>query len=97
MKHLLKLIFFLCLPWFGGIALAEDKPNVVFIFVDDQGYYDLGCYGAAEVRTPRIDGLAAKGVRFVRKLRGMAVIFQEEMRRDARPAGEVTLPKTQNR
>ena len=29
------------------------KPNVVFIFVDDQGYYDLGCYGATEVKTPR--------------------------------------------
>ncbi|SVC07325.1 uncharacterized protein METZ01_LOCUS260179, partial [marine metagenome] len=32
---------------------AKKKPNIVFIFVDDQGYYDLGCYGAAEVKTPR--------------------------------------------
>ncbi len=39
-------------------------PNIVFIFVDDQGYYDLGCYGATEVETPRIDALARKGVRF---------------------------------
>jgi len=29
-----------------------EKPNVIFIFVDDQGYYDLGCYGASEVKTP---------------------------------------------
>ena len=38
--------------------------NIVFIFVDDQGYYDLGCYGATEVKTPRIDALAEKGIRF---------------------------------
>ncbi|MCP4890358.1 MAG: sulfatase-like hydrolase/transferase [Planctomycetaceae bacterium] len=42
---------------------ATDKPNIVFIFVDDQGYYDLGCYGATEVATPRIDALAAAGTR----------------------------------
>lgn len=40
------------------------KPNVVFVFVDDQGYYDLGCYGATEFKTPRIDAMAADGVRF---------------------------------
>ena len=46
-------------------ALAADKqPNVLFIFIDDQGYYDLGCYGATEVKTPRIDTLAKDGVRF---------------------------------
>ncbi|VGO18954.1 Arylsulfatase [Pontiella sulfatireligans] len=45
-------------------ALAADKPNVLFIFIDDQGYYDLGCYGATEVKTPRIDALAKNGVRF---------------------------------
>jgi len=37
---------------------------VIMILVDDQGYYDLGCYGAKEVFTPRIDALAAQGVRF---------------------------------
>ncbi len=43
---------------------ADQPPNIVFIFVDDQGYYDLGCYGASEVKTPRIDALAAEGTRF---------------------------------
>jgi len=42
----------------------EEKPNVIFILVDDQGYYDLGCYGAERVETPRIDRMAAEGVRF---------------------------------
>ncbi|MDA7881392.1 alpha/beta fold hydrolase [Akkermansiaceae bacterium] len=42
----------------------EDKPNIIFILVDDQGYYDLGCYGASEVKTPHIDAMAAEGTRF---------------------------------
>jgi len=59
-------IFFpclLCLSWLVP-SLAEAAPNIVFIFVDDQGYYDLGCYGATEFGTPRIDAMAAAGVRF---------------------------------
>lgn len=43
---------------------AAERPNVVLIYVDDQGFYDLGCYGATEVETPRIDRLAAEGIRF---------------------------------
>lgn len=52
----------------SGLCLtlrAEERPpNVVIIFIDDQGYYDLGCYGATEVKTPRIDQLASEGIRF---------------------------------
>ena len=50
-----------------AIAQTSDEatpPNIIFILVDDQGYYDLGCYGATEVKTPRIDRLAREGVRF---------------------------------
>ena len=43
---------------------AADQPNIVFIFIDDQGYYDLGCYGATEIETPNIDQMAADGIRF---------------------------------
>ena len=43
---------------------AALRPNIVLILVDDQGYYDLGCYGATEFHTPRIDALAEAGVRF---------------------------------
>jgi len=48
-------------------ALCEDiqsAPNIIFILVDDQGYYDLGCYGADEIDTPRIDQMAREGIRF---------------------------------
>lgn len=43
---------------------AADKPNIVFIFIDDMGYGDLSCYGNQDVRTPHIDRLAEEGVRF---------------------------------
>lgn len=47
-------------------ACAADvaRPNIVLIVADDLGYGDVGCYGATKVRTPNIDRLAAKGVRF---------------------------------
>lgn len=48
----------------NGLRAESMKPNIVFILVDDQGYYDLGCYGATEFKTPRIDTMAAEGVRF---------------------------------
>lgn len=40
------------------------KPNVIIIFIDDMGYGDLSCYGNTIVKTPNIDALANKGVRF---------------------------------
>ncbi|TWT94630.1 alpha/beta fold hydrolase [Stieleria varia] len=53
----------LCLCCHPVVAVADQPPNIIFIFVDDQGYYDLGCYGATEVQTPQIDAMAAQGTR----------------------------------
>ena len=50
--------------WPMKAIAATESPNVIVIFVDDQGYYDLGCYGATEVETPRIDAMANEGVLF---------------------------------
>ncbi len=52
----------------GGAAGAPapglaPRPNLLLIVADDLGWGDLGCYGG-ELATPRIDGLAAQGVRF---------------------------------
>ncbi len=43
---------------------AERPPNIVLIMADDLGYECLGCYGSASYKTPRLDELAATGVRF---------------------------------
>lgn len=40
------------------------KPNIVFIFADDLGFGDLGCYGNRDIKTPNIDKLASQGTRF---------------------------------
>jgi arylsulfatase A len=43
---------------------AQQKPNVIFILVDDLGYGDLSSYGATKIKTPNLDNLAEKGIRF---------------------------------
>lgn len=47
----------------AGVASAR-RPNVVIIFVDDLGAADAGCYGAKDLKTPNIDAIATRGVRF---------------------------------
>jgi arylsulfatase len=53
----------------GSVALmaaatTPARPNIVFIFADDLGYGDLGCYGAKDIKTPNLDRIAAEGTRF---------------------------------
>jgi arylsulfatase len=49
-----------------GSAHAQNNPNVILINMDNLGYGELGCYGGGIIRggaTPRIDKLAAEGIR----------------------------------
>ena len=46
-----------------GQARAEEPPNIIYIMADDLGYGDLGCYGSKVNQTPKIDALAAGGLR----------------------------------
>ncbi|RPH46136.1 MAG: arylsulfatase, partial [Planctomycetota bacterium] len=49
------------------------KPNIIFILADDLGYGELGCYGQKKIQTPRIDKMAAEGLRFTNAYSGNAV------------------------
>jgi arylsulfatase A-like enzyme len=59
-------------PLLGASALAQQpKPNILFILADNTGYGDIGAYGGGELRgapTPRIDRLAAEGLRLTQFL-----------------------------
>ncbi len=46
------------------MAQAVEKPNILFLFTDQQRLDSLGCYGNPVVQTPNIDRIAAHGVRF---------------------------------
>ena len=45
-------------------AQANEKPNIVFILADDLGYGDLSLHGCTEFKTPHMDSIAQRGVRF---------------------------------
>ncbi|MCK5441440.1 MAG: sulfatase-like hydrolase/transferase, partial [Maribacter sp.] len=64
-------IFFLCIGSFSSMAqennvesIVPDKPNILFILTDDQGYHDVSYYGTTDIRTPNIDKIASSGLRF---------------------------------
>src|SRR5690349_24438470 len=43
--------------------IAQRRPNIIFIYADDMGYGDLGCYGARSIKTPNLDRMASEGLR----------------------------------
>ena len=61
-RFLLPLLF-LATVAFPAIGV-EEKPNIVLIMADDVGYECFGAYGSEQYRTPVLDRLAAKGMRF---------------------------------
>jgi arylsulfatase A-like enzyme len=62
MKPQLALLFALSM---AGVVRAAERPNIVFLFTDDQTVRALRCYGNPDVITPHLDQLASEGVRFV--------------------------------
>lgn len=56
---LLCSLLLVCCSCFGA-----DRPNILIIFTDDQGYADPACFGSTVHRTPNLDRLAAEGTRF---------------------------------
>ncbi len=66
-RHSLNLRYLSCvLAWFSLISCGSDpgdRPNVVLVITDDQGYGDLGCHGNPVLKTPNLDRLAGESVR----------------------------------
>lgn len=63
----MQRLFLLTLVLFTQLTYAQKnitKPNVIYIFADDLGYGELGCYGQKKIKTPYLDQLAAQGMRF---------------------------------
>lgn len=55
-------------------AVGEKRPpNIVLILADDLGYGDLGCFGQKVLKTPRLDAMAAQGMRFTQFYAGSTV------------------------
>jgi arylsulfatase A len=71
MKYLIAII--LLLPVISVSAQKTKKPNIIFIFADDLGYGDVGCYGQQKIETPNIDKLAQKGMKFTQFYSGSTV------------------------
>lgn len=65
MKHRITLI--LCITMFCvSHSSAADKPNILFILTDDQGWWDVGMRGNEDIDTPVLDRLSREGVDFTR-------------------------------
>ncbi len=52
---------------------ASALPNIVYIYADDLGYGELGCYGQQKIETPNLDRMAAEGMRFTQHYSGAPV------------------------
>jgi arylsulfatase A-like enzyme len=60
---LTAIAFVFAQPTWGADA-TPPKPNIVFLYCDDAGYGDFGCFGNTVIRTPNVDRMATEGTRF---------------------------------
>ncbi len=71
MKHITSLFLLLFIS--VTVTAQNKRPNIIFIFADDLGYGELGCYGQQKIETPNLDALAAKGKKFTHFYSGTSV------------------------
>ena len=69
----MKALLTICIALFASVAHAADRPNIIYILLDDAGYGDLSCYGQQHFKTPHIDKLAAEGMKFTQHYSGSTV------------------------
>ena len=65
--------FHLVSPCLSVLEAREQRPNIIFLFADDQAYDTLGCYGNPDVQTPHIDRLGEQGLIFDRHYNTTAI------------------------
>ena len=63
MQRTLLLLMLVSCACFAAAALPE-KPNVLLVLTDDQGYGDLSCHGNPVLKTPNLDKLHSESIRF---------------------------------
>jgi arylsulfatase A-like enzyme len=64
MNKIFHLLFLFTLVLNISLFANKNRPNLVIIFADDQGYGDLSCFGSTEIKTPNIDRIAKEGRKF---------------------------------
>ncbi|MFW0739419.1 sulfatase-like hydrolase/transferase [Flavobacterium sp. T12S277] len=64
-------IIVICLT--TNMIFCQEKPNIIYIYVNDLIYGELGCYGQKMIKTPNIDKLAAEGMKFTQHYSGAPV------------------------
>ncbi len=52
---------------------SQKLPNIIYIYADDMGYGELGCYGQQKIKTPHLDRMAKEGMRFTQHYSGAPV------------------------
>lgn len=60
--HSTAVLALVVLP--AAMALAEERPNIIFLMSDDQSTYSMGCYDTPGANTPNLDKLAEDGIVF---------------------------------
>lgn len=112
MRDMRIAVFSLLLAISAGCRSAQPQvqevpPNIVLILADDLGYGDLGCYGQSKIRTPNLDALASRGIRFTQAYSGApvcapsrcAILTGKHMghaairdNREVQPEGQLAMP-----
>ena len=64
--HLSGLLTTAGLVFGGGSSYAQQRPNILWLTIEDTSPYDFGCYGNGHVATPTIDSLAGAGIQYMR-------------------------------
>jgi arylsulfatase A len=59
-----KLLHVATFVFVFAVTATAKQPNILFILADDLGSVDLNCYGATDLETPNLDGVAKRGLRF---------------------------------